>query len=108
MSTGPLDRAGLVPFAYAKVNVNGDSPLSNSGITTSKLGTGVYQLKLSAEQEISEADSYLQVQSWHYAAFSTVQQPAPDTFLVLFYNAAGAAIDCDFTAMLFSTVTPPV
>lgn len=109
MSVGPLDRAGLVPVAYARVNINGESRLSSSNIlSTELLSPGVYKIALQPEMSLSEEDSYLCVQPWHYAVFSSVQMPDPSYFLVQFFDAAGAPANTDFTVAIYSTVVPPV
>ena len=109
MSVGPLDRAGLVPVAYARVNVNGDSPASSSNVAaTERLSPGVYKITLQPEMSMSENDSYLSVQPWHYPVFCSVQMPDPSYYLVQFFDAAGNPANTDFTVAIYSTVVPPV
>ena len=107
MGIAAFDKAGLVPVAYAKVGVTG-SVTSNSGLTVTKLGTGVYKVALPTGMAMDSDSSFVMIQCWHYQLMNSVQQPASSYYLVQFVDHNNAAADCDFDFVLFATILPPV
>jgi hypothetical protein len=108
MGIAAFDKAGLVPVAYAKVNLLGAINGTNSGLTSTRLSAGTYKITLPSGMSLDEASNYVQIQCWHYQLMNSVQQPDPSYILVQFLDHNSVAADCDFSIMIFSTVTPPV
>jgi hypothetical protein len=50
-----FDSAGLAIVAYAEVLSDGTSPTTNSGVTTTKLGTGQYRVTLPSGKQQDNA-----------------------------------------------------
>lgn len=110
--------AGLAVVAYLKVKgSDGTSSDCNSGVATSKVETGIYQLVLPDDmgEDASRLLAFVQPtgQVAHLVTSPIVSKVDPvdaRTILVGTYIANSftiAAFDSDFTVLLMRTVVPP-
>jgi hypothetical protein len=120
-----LDQAKLAVVAYGEVNGDtGSSTLTNSGVYTTKLGTGVYQIDLSKnpdgsanQQELNQfSDRDLIVVTainktsnlFPYVSASNITGSNGSQKEVHTSQAgASAGVDADFSFVIFRTLTPP-
>lgn len=116
MGIGLFSEVGLVPVAYVRVEGTlGVAPNSNSGLTVTKLSTGVYRIDIPPELAVPVGECYPQVQVWQSQCFASVEQIGGSIdqltqLLISTYDGANAAARADstFTLTLFRTVSPPV
>jgi hypothetical protein len=113
-----FDQAKLAVVAYAEVNGNdGSSTRTNSGIVTTKLGTGTYQLSLPVAsqnqlglQQFSDRDLIF-VQPLNATAplgATAVNDANQTNKLVFIGNSATTAVDSDFSVLILRTLIVPV
>lgn len=113
-----LDQAKLAVVAYAEVSgTDGSSTKTNSGITTTRLALGTYALDLPVAsanqvglQQFSDRDLVF-VQPHHPTApiaTSAVNDANQTRKLVFLGSSATTAVDCDFSVIIWRTLTPPV
>lgn len=112
MSVGLFNQVGLVPIAYIRVESSGVAPNANSGLSVTKLSTGVYRIDIPVEVAVPVKELFPHVQIWYTQAFSQIQQVGSDVpatqLLVLIYDPNGNYVDSTFTLTLHRTVSPPV
>jgi hypothetical protein len=105
-----LDQARLAVVAYVEVNgADGSSTLTNSGVVTTKLATGTYAIDLPAGQyQASDRDLiFVQVKGGNPFITAAETDTDPQRKLVYIGIGASTAWDCDFTCVIYRTVTPP-
>jgi hypothetical protein len=113
-----FDQAKLAIVAYAEVNgSNGSSTLTNSGISTTRLGLGTYALDLpnggplapQCLEQFSDRDLiFVQPLGASTPIAATAVNDADRTRkLVLTGSSATTAVDCSFSVLILRTVTPP-
>jgi hypothetical protein len=120
-----LDQAKLAVVAYAEVvGSNGTSTLTNSGIYTTRLSQGVFQVDLSRnpdgsanQQELNQfSDRDLIVVTPHDSttqwAFGGARNISSDGAIKHVFIGGGTSgftgIDVDFSVIIYRTLTPPV
>ncbi len=112
-----FDSAGLAIVAYAQVDgATGSSspPLANSGITTTRLSIGLYQLTLPANlvQSLTKILSFVQVKNsatliGPTARVAVIDEFDPQVKLVNTLEAAsGNLIDADFDILIVRPIIP--
>ncbi len=105
-----LDQAKLAVVAYVEVSgVDGSSTLTNSGVVTTRLALGTYAIDLPAGQyQASDRDLiFVQVKGSNPAISAAETDTDPQRKLVYLGTSATTATDCDFTCVIYRTVTPP-
>jgi len=113
-----FDQAKLAVVAYAEVSGDtGSSTLTNSGIATTRLGLGTYQLSLpngSATapqllQQFSDRDLiFVQPLGASFPVAATAVNDLDTTNkLVYLGTSATTAVNCSFSVLILRTVTPP-
>jgi hypothetical protein len=113
-----FDQAKLAIVAYGEVSgTDGSSTKTNSGVVTTRLGLGTFQISLpngSALQpqlleQFSDRDLIF-IQPLHPTApiaTSAVNDANRTNKLVFLGSSATTAVDCDFSFLILRTVTPP-
>lgn len=105
-----LDQAKLAVVAYVEVSgQDGSSTLTNSGVVTTRLAQGTYAVDLPAGQYQASDRDLIFVQVKGGNPFITAAETDTDPQRKLVYIGAGptTAADCDFTCIIYRTVTPP-
>jgi len=121
-----LDQAKLAVVAYGEVSgADGSSTLTNSGVYTTRLGTGVFRIDLSKnpdgsanQQELTQfSDRDLIIVTainkstnlWPYASASNVTG-SNGSLKEIHTSQAGSStgVDADFSYIIYRTLTPPV
>jgi hypothetical protein len=122
-----FDQAKLAIVAYAEVNSDGSSTQTNSGVKTSKLGTGTYAIDLPTGVDNAQAMAQFSDRDLIFvqplnAAFpvsvtavndatnippGTIPALAGSRKIVLTGTGATTAVDCAFSVLILRTVTPP-
>jgi len=116
MGIGLFSEVGLVPVAYIRVEGTlGVAPNANSGLTVTKLSTGVYRIDIPPELAVPVKECFPIVQIWQSQCYPSVEQVGGSVnqltqLLVQTYDGSnsGARADSTFTLVLFRTVSPPV
>jgi hypothetical protein len=112
-----FDQAKLAIVAYGEVSgVDGSSTKTNSGVVTTRLGLGTFQISLPVAsqnqiglQQFSDRDLIF-IQPLHPTApiaTSAVNDANQTDKLVFLGSSATTAVDCDFSFLILRTVTPP-
>jgi hypothetical protein len=115
-----FSQAQLAVVAYAQVSgADGSSTLCNSGIATSRLGIGTYQLGLPAGSQnqlgLTQLAATDLVVVTPLSASSTPTTPLmvmvvnnqdPANKLVLFGSSATTAVDSDFSVIIYRSLVP--
>jgi|WetSurSiteA1Bulk_404760.scaffolds.fasta_scaffold60872_2 hypothetical protein len=119
-----LDQAKLAVVAYAEVvGSNGTSTLTNSGIYTTRLGAGLYEVDLSknpdgsaSQQELNQFSDrdlivvtpHSSTTQWAFGGARNVSAngAVKNVFIGVGGNNTGA--DVDFSIVIYRTLTPPV
>jgi hypothetical protein len=109
-----FDVAGLAIVAYVEVLADGTSASTNSGVTTTKTGSGQYDIILPANKAQSNSRDLIFVQPKHTPLTSTPITDAVDdsdatTKHVALYAGSPLATfaDSDFSFILLRTIVPP-
>jgi len=106
-----FDSAGLAIVAYAEVLADGTSPNTNSGVATTKTGTGRYTVTLPADKAQTNARDLIFVQPLGVANNTPVTSRVDDTTSttvkgIEICNGTTAA-DSAFTVLILRTIIPP-
>jgi hypothetical protein len=113
MSNPLFDSAGLAIVAYAEVAANGTSTVTNSGVTTTKVGTGVYTVTLPPGKTQLASRDLIFVQPITSVAFvptsSSVDDRDPAVKGVQIYvgSPLTTTADCAFSILILRTIVPP-
>ena len=112
-----FDQAKLACVAYGQVSgVDGSSTKTNSGVVTTRLGLGTYQISLPVAaqnqvglQQFSDRDLVIvQPLNATVALCSSAVNNADQTAKLVFIgSSATTAIDSDFAFIVLRTLTPP-
>ena len=123
-----FDQAKLAIVAYGEVSgFDGSSTKTNSGVTTTRLGLGTYQISLpiASQNQIgltqfSDRDLiFIQplgantpvmsnASTVNDAAAGTPAAASLDVNKLVFFGASSTtAVDCDFSFLILRTLTPP-
>jgi hypothetical protein len=113
-----FDQAKLAVVAYAEVSgTDGSSTKTNSGIVTTRLGTGTYQLALPVAsqnqiglQQFSDRDLiFVQPLNATLPLSTTAVNDSNQTNKIVFLgSSATTAADSDFSVLILRTLTVPV
>jgi len=121
-----FDQAKLAVVAYAEVSgTDGSSTRTNSGIATTRLALGTYQLSLPVAsqnqiglEQFSDRDlvfvtalnaaTPISITAVNNGGTPAVPGASPTNKLVLTGTSATTAADTDFAVMILRTLTPPV
>jgi hypothetical protein len=112
-----FDQAKLAVVAYGEVSgTDGSSTKTNSGVVTTRLGLGTYQISLPVASQnqigltqFSDRDLIFVQPKHPTAAISTSAVNDADQVNKLVFLGLGAstAIDSDFSFLIVRTLTPP-
>ena len=114
-----FDQAKLAVVAYAEVSgTDGSSTRTNSGIATTRLALGTYQISLpngtplqpQTLSQFSDRDLvFIQpLNATAPIAATAVNSADPTRKLVFTGSSATTAVPCDFSFLILRTLTPPV
>jgi hypothetical protein len=115
-----FSQAQLAVVAYAQVNGDGTSPLCNSGIATTKLGVGTFQLGLPVGSQnqlgLGQLAATDLVVVTPLSATTTpttitlmvmvVNNTDTNNKLVLFGSSATTAVDTSFSVIIYRSLIP--
>ena len=114
-----FSQAQLAVVAYAQVNGDGTSPLCNSGIATTRLGAGTYQLGLPVGSQnqlgLGQLVATDLVTVTPLSASTTPTTPLmvmvvnngdTNNKLVLFGSSATTAVDTSFSVIIYRSLIP--
>ena len=114
-----FSQAHLAVVAYAQVNGDGTSPLCNSGIATTRLGAGTYQLGLPVGSQnqlgLGQLAATDLVVVTPLSATTTPTTPLmvmvvnntdTNNKLVLFGSSATTAVDTSFSVIIYRSLIP--
>ena len=102
-----FDSAGLAIVAYAEVAGDGTSTVNNSGITTTRLSAGTYNVILPADKTQSLGRDLIFVQA-NGTGPKTATVSETDAAKKVVETYAGATIaDGAFTILILRTIVPP-
>lgn len=114
MPSNIFDVAGLAIVAYAEVLADGTSPNTNSGVTTSKVGTGQYSVTLGANQQQSSARDLIFVTpkgtNLSTPLSHAVNDSNPATKVIVIYGGSPimSYADAEFSVLILrTTIQPP-
>lgn len=108
-----FDAAGLSIVAYAEVLADGTSPNTNSGVTTTKLSTGLYSVILPSTKAQSGARDLIFVTPKGTITATPFSHKVDDSSatnkLIAIYGGAPLTTfaDSDFSVWIIRTIIPP-
>ena len=113
-----FDQAKLAIVAYGEVSgVDGSSTKTNSGVVTTRLGLGTFQISLPVAsqnqiglQQFSDRDLiFIQPLGATFPTMSTAVNDVDQTNKLVFLGtSATTAVDVSFSFLVLRTLTPPV
>jgi hypothetical protein len=105
-----FDSAGLAIVAYAEVLADGTSPNTNSGVGTTKTGTGRYAILLPADKTQAASRDLIFVQALGVPnatpVTSKVEDTTPGVKYIEMTNGSTNA-DSAFSVLILRTIVPP-
>jgi hypothetical protein len=107
-----FDSAGLAIVAYAEVLSDGSSVATNSGVTTTKLGTGQYRVTLPANKTQDNADLIFVTPKAHPLTSSPLSHAVDDTdpankdIAIYGGSPLGTFADASFSVIILRTIIP--
>lgn len=105
-----FDSAGLAIVAYAEVLADGTSPNTNSGVGTSKTGTGRYVVILPADKTQNASRDLIFVQPLGVANAAAITSRVDDSSASvkgIEICSAATNIDSAFSVLILRTIVPP-
>ena len=105
-----FDSAGLAIVAYAEVvGSTGASTLTNSGVTTTLVTTGVYNVVLPADktQQAARDLIFIQVKGTSVTPVTSKVDDSDPTTKVVRITDATTLLNSDFSILILRTIIPP-
>jgi len=112
MPSVTFDTAGLAFVAYAEVLADGTSPNTNSGVTTSRVATGLYNITLDANKQQSGSRDLIFVTpkgNLGVPRSTAVDDSSASVKVVAIYGGAPilSYADSDFSVLILRTTIQP-